>query len=107
MIPDSLSHTHTHTLIQVCAITGSIPGAHGAPLCWGEQGMRQLGINDLAKPEYGDAVDVVEGEVPVFWACGVTTQSAIKSAGDKVSLAITHAPGHMAVLALRDEDLIV
>jgi len=52
-------------------------------------------IEYLAKPDYGDAVTVRDGEVPVFWACGVTPQAAILQA--KPEFALAHAPGHMFV----------
>jgi len=55
----------------------------------------QIGINDLAKPDYGDAVPVHAGEFPVFWACGVTPQAVLAAA--KPPLAITHSPGCMFV----------
>ena len=75
---------------DICA---RYPQAHGAPLTWGDP--QALGINDLQKPDYGDAVDVKANEIPVFWACGVTPQAAIAAA--KPSLCITHAPGCMLV----------
>ena len=58
-------------------------------------------IADLAAPDYGDPVDVRAGEVPVFWACGVTPQAA--AAESRPALMITHAPGHMFVTDLLDE----
>ncbi|NBP72809.1 MAG: DUF1445 domain-containing protein, partial [Alphaproteobacteria bacterium] len=54
-----------------------------------------LGIRDIHAPEYGEAVSIKEGEVPVFWACGVTPQEAIRNA--KPRIAVTHAPGYMFV----------
>lgn len=75
---------------DICA---RYPQAHGAPLTWADP--QALGIDDLQKPDYGDAVDVNENEIPVFWACGVTPQAAIAAA--KPSLCITHAPGCMLV----------
>ena len=72
-----------------------------------EEGIRQLGISaSMGAPDFGDAVDIREGEVPVFWACGVSTQCALESAGGAVPLALTHAPGHMCVLSLRDDELV-
>ena len=55
----------------------------------------QIGITDIDRPDYGDAPDIRPGDIPVFWACGVTPQAAIVAA--RPALAITHAPGHMLV----------
>ncbi|MBU4606664.1 MAG: DUF1445 domain-containing protein, partial [Proteobacteria bacterium] len=62
-----------------------------------------IGIVDLDHPEYGDAVEVRPGEVPVFWACGVTPQAAV--AASRVELALTHAPGHMFITDIKAEEL--
>ncbi|QNN51992.1 putative hydro-lyase [Nocardioides mesophilus] len=79
-------------------ITARYPAVHGAPVHVGDPGA--LGIADLGRPDYGDPVEVRPGEVPVFWACGVTPQAAI--AESRPALAITHAPGHMLVTDARD-----
>ena len=70
---------------------------HGAPIHHGDPSA--LGINDLNRPEWGEAVTIREGEVPVFWACGVTSQVALEGAlrSGTVKLAITHSPGHMFI----------
>ena len=81
---------------RVVEITSANPMAHGGPVHIGDP--RVLGIDDLAHPDYGDAVEVLPDEVPVFWACGVTTQLALQSA--RLPLAITHKPGHMLVTDL-------
>lgn len=54
-----------------------------------------IGVLNLGAPDYGEPVELREGEVPVFWACGVTPQAALAAA--KLPLAVTHAPGHMFV----------
>jgi uncharacterized protein YcsI (UPF0317 family) len=64
-----------------------------------------LGIRDLGRPDFGDPVTIHPGEVPVFWACGVTPQAVAMAV--KPPLMITHAPGHMFVTDLRDEALAV
>ena len=74
---------------RVVAVTSQFPTMHGAPLHVGDP--RALGINDLMRPDFGDAVTIAPGEVPVFWACGVTPQVAICEA--RCELAITHSPG--------------
>jgi len=82
-------------------VTSRFPAAHGAPVHVGDP--EAIGIEDLARPEYGDPVEVREGEVPVFWACGVTPQAVAVSA--RPPLMITHSPGHMFITDLRDSDL--
>jgi uncharacterized protein YcsI (UPF0317 family) len=84
------------TAVQV---TGRMPEVHGAPVHVGHPA--SLGIHDLAAPDFGDAVDPAEGDVPVFWACGVTPQAALMAS--RPPLAITHAPGHMFVTDVPDE----
>jgi uncharacterized protein YcsI (UPF0317 family) len=59
-----------------------------------------LGIADLAAPDFGDAVEAEPGDVPVFWACGVTPQAAVLAS--RPPLAITHAPGHMLVTDVQE-----
>jgi uncharacterized protein YcsI (UPF0317 family) len=83
---------------QVC---GRFPRAHGTPVGFGDPAA--LGIRDVGKPDYGDAVTVRAGEVPVFWACGVTPQAALLQS--RPPFAITHKPGHMFLTDLRDTDL--
>jgi uncharacterized protein YcsI (UPF0317 family) len=78
---------------EAVAVTARFPDAHGAPLHTGDP--TALGIHDLDRPDHGDAVDLEPGDVPVFWACGVTPQEALRRA--RPDLAITHAPGHMFV----------
>ncbi|MEY7973251.1 putative hydro-lyase [Saccharomonospora xinjiangensis] len=84
-------------------VTSRYPGVHGDPVHVGDPGT--LGIADLAEPDFGDAVDVRDGELPVFWACGVTPQAAVMRS--RPPFAISHAPGHMAITDLRDATLQV
>ncbi|MFP5334597.1 MAG: putative hydro-lyase [Actinomycetes bacterium] len=84
------------TAVQV---TARMPDVHGAPVHVGAP--EQLGIADLARPDFGDPVDAEPGDVPVFWACGVTPQAALMAS--RPPFAITHAPGHMLVTDVRDE----
>jgi uncharacterized protein YcsI (UPF0317 family) len=78
---------------QASDISARYARAHGAPVHAGDPAA--LGIRDLATPDWGDPTEVRDGEVPVFWACGVTPQAvAIQS---KPPLVITHSPGHMFV----------
>ena len=77
-------------------ITEHYPYAHGGPVHIGSP--HQIGILDIGKPTWGDAVTVYGDEVPVFWGCGVTSQLAIGHALPPIC--ITHAPGHMLVTDL-------
>ena len=87
--------------IAAVQITSRYPTMHGAPIHLGFP--EKIGITDIMRPDYGDAVDVRDDELPVFWACGVTPQSVIMAA--KPPLAITHSPGCMFLTDIRDEDL--
>lgn len=89
--------------IRAVQITSRLPAVHGAPIHLGYPD--QIGISDLAKPDYGHALPLERGELPVFWACGVTPQAAIAAA--KVPFAITHAPGYMLVTDLKNAQLAV
>ena len=84
-------------------ITSRFPGAHGAPVHIGDPD--RIGINDLARPDYGDPVETQVDEIPVFWACGVTPQAVVLRA--KPPLMITHSPGYMFITDLLDEELSV
>jgi uncharacterized protein YcsI (UPF0317 family) len=89
--------------IRAVQITSRLPSVHGAPVHLGFP--EAIGIQDITKPDYGDAVPVEPGELPVFWACGVTPQAAIAAA--KLPFAITHAPGFMLVTDLKNAQLAV
>ncbi len=82
--------------IKAVQVTAAFPGSHGAPIHLGDPG--QIGIADLDHPDFGDPVPVRDGELPVFWACGVTPQTVLTAA--KPPLAITHNPGCMFVTDL-------
>ncbi len=88
--------------IRAVQITSRLPQVHGAPLHLGDPSL--IGIRDLARPDYGDAVEVRADELPVFWACGVTPQAAIAQA--RLPFCITHAPGHMLVTDLLNRELL-
>ena len=80
-------------------VTVRYPHAHGAPLHIGDP--EAIGISDLGRPDYGDSVEIRPGEVPVFWACGVTPQAvALES---RPELMITHEPGIMFLTDLPRE----
>ncbi|MDI7861850.1 putative hydro-lyase [Rhizobiaceae bacterium n13] len=87
-----------HRVADAATISGRFPAVHGAPVHVGEPAL--LGIRDLGKPDFGDPVRIEAGEIPVFWACGVTPQAAVMASG--VPFAITHAPGHMFITDIPD-----
>ncbi len=83
------------TAVQV---TGRMPQVHGAPVHVGSPD--SLGVKDLGRPDFGEPVDFEPGDVPVYWACGVTPQAALMDS--RPPFAITHAPGHMFVTDVPD-----
>lgn len=87
--------------IRAVQITTRFPSVHGAPVHIGLP--QSIGIADIAKPDYGDAVPVAADELPVFWACGVTPQAVIASV--RPEFCITHAPGSMLITDLRNTSL--
>ncbi|SDR63183.1 Uncharacterized protein YcsI, UPF0317 family [Rhizobiales bacterium GAS191] len=87
--------------IRAVQITTRFPSVHGAPVHIGLPEL--IGIQDVARPDFGEAVPVAPDELPVFWACGVTPQAVIAAA--KPAFAITHAPGRMIVTDIRNSKL--
>ncbi len=85
-----LSHANAE---RAAEITARYPDMHGAPVHIGDPA--ELGIADIMRVDYGDAVPVEAGEVSVFWACGVTSQVAVESA--RLPFFISHAPGKMLI----------
>lgn len=83
---------------RVREITSHYPNMHGEPLHVGDPAA--LGIADVMHPDFGDSVPLAPGEVPVFWACGVTPQLALAAA--RPEIAITHSPGCMFITDLRE-----
>jgi len=87
--------------VRATQVTTRFHLTHGAPVHLGSS--REIGIKDLSQPDFGDPVEIKPNEIPVFWACGVTSTLAVISAS--LPLVITHSPGHMFVSDLKDEDL--
>ena len=85
--------------IRASAITARFPHTHGMPVHVGDPS--SIGISDLTQPDWGDPSEIREGEVPVFWACGVTPQNAIQHAS--IPLVITHTPGSMLITDVPSE----
>ena len=88
-------------VVRAVQVTSRYPSVHGAPIHIGDPAV--IGIENIAQPDFGDPVSIKAGEVPVFWACGVTPQSIAMTS--KPPFMITHAPGHMFVCDPKDEDL--
>ncbi len=88
-------------VVRAVTVTASMPRVHGAPVHIGDPAA--IGIADIAKPDYGDAVTIHPGEVPVFWPCGVTPQNAVMAS--KPAFVITHAPGHMFISDVKNVEL--
>ena len=89
--------------IRAVQITTRFPSVHGAPVHLGKPDM--IGIKDIAKPDWGDAVPIHDDEIPVFWACGVTPQSVIMAM--KPEFCITHYPGAMLVTDRRNTEFAI
>jgi uncharacterized protein YcsI (UPF0317 family) len=87
--------------IRAVQITSRFPSVHGAPVHLGFPAA--IGISDIGKPDYGDAVPIAADEMPVFWACGVTPQAVLAEA--RPEFCITHAPGSMLITDLRNTSL--
>ncbi|WP_041956415.1 putative hydro-lyase [Sulfurospirillum arsenophilum] len=85
---------------DACVVTSHYPRMHGSPIQVGYPEM--IGINDVSKPDYGDAIEIKADEIPLFWPCGVTPQNVISSM--KLPFAITHSPGHMFVTDKKDSE---
>lgn len=86
---------------KAAEITEKFPNVHGGPVHMGDP--EKIGIKDIDHPDYGDPVEIREGEIPVFWACGVTPQAAVERA--KPPIVITHAPGHMFITNVKNAEL--
>lgn len=90
--------------IRSIQVTTNIPDVHGAPVHIGDP--TEIGImRSLSEPNYGEASEVRDGEIPVFWACGVTPQAVAMAS--KPPLMITHAPGHMLITNKKNSELSI
>lgn len=91
-----------HEIDNVVKITSAYGKAHGAPVHIGDPNI--IGVKNIDEPEYGSPIELEEDDVPVFWGCGVTTQSILKKA--KLPQVITHAPGKMLITDHTYESLV-
>ncbi|MDY7578018.1 putative hydro-lyase [Herbaspirillum sp. RTI4] len=89
----SMRPIKSRDVARAVEITARLPQVHGAPVHIGHP--QVIGIEDLALPDFGDAVEILDDELPVFWACGVTPQYIAEMS--RIPLCITHAPGRMFV----------
>jgi len=99
----SMRPVPSHLVVQAVQVTARYPAVHGAPVHIGDPA--QLGIADLQRPDYGDPVPIYPGEVPLFWACGVTSQAVAQAI--RLPWMITHAPGHMFITDRLDVELAI
>lgn len=88
-------------VVKAVNVTAGMPRVHGAPIHIGCP--EEIGIADVNKPDYGDSVTINDGEVPVFWPCGVTPQNIVMQT--KPPIAITHSPGHMFITDVKNVEL--
>ena len=79
--------------IRAVEVTSRFPHTHGSPVHLGNPA--EIGIADISKPDWGDVQTIEDDEIPVFWACGVTPQNAIRQA--RPEICITHTPGSMLI----------
>ena len=86
--------------IRASAITARFPHTHGMPVHIGAPD--EIGIKNISQPEWGEPTEFYDNEVPVFWACGVTPQNAIREAG--IPLVVTHTPGSMLITDCRSSE---
>jgi len=86
--------------IRAVQITTRFPAVHGAPVHIGLP--EQIGV-ELNRPTWGEALEVKPGELPVFWACGVTPQAVVAHA--RPPFCITHFPGSMVLTDRRNAEL--
>ena len=87
-------------VVRAVQVTSRFPATHGAPVHIGTP--IDIGIQDISRPDFGDAVEIKDDEEPVFWACGVTPQAVALNC--KPPLMITHAPGRMFITNKMDSD---
>ena len=93
----------SHLVSRAVQITSRFPKAHGAPVHIGDG--TSIGVPNTAKVDFGEVPEIKEGEIPVFWGCGITPQTvALQS---KIPFIITHKPCHMFVSDIRIEEIAI
>lgn len=99
----SMRPVASEKVVRAVQVTSRFPAVHGAPVHIGDPA--KIGIRNINQPDFGDSVSINAGEVPVFWACGVTPQAVAMAA--KPEIMIAHSPGHMFITDLKDQELSV
>ena len=89
--------------IRAVQITTRMPFVHGAPIHIGDR--EEIGLKDIDKPDFGERSEIKPGEIPVFWACGVTPQAVAMAV--KPEFMITHAPGYMFITDVLNAELSI
>ena len=88
--------------ITATQVSARFPFNHGAPIHIGDPAV--IGA-DLKNPMFGGPVPgLPRDKVPLFWACGVTPQSAAQAA--RLPLFIVHAAAHSFITDMRAESLM-
>lgn len=95
----SMRPIKSRDIARAVEISGRYPQVHGAPVHIGHSEL--IGISDLSRPDFGDPVEIMEDELPVFWACGVTPQYVVELS--RLPYCISHSPGKMLVTDLKTE----
>lgn len=93
----------SHQVVKAIQVTSRFPGVHGAPVHLGDPS--KIGIKNIERPDFGEPSTIKPGEVPVFWACGVTPQAIAIEAS--LQFMITHSPGHMFITDIPEEGLSI
>ncbi len=86
---------------DVISITSNYSKTHGIPIHIGNP--RAIGIENIDMPDYGDSVAILDDELPVFWACGVTALNILRNQIEDIFY--THSPGHMLVTNTLVDDI--
>ena len=93
----------SHQVSRAVEATSRFPGHHGAPVHIGDPAA--IGIPDMSKAEWAHGPTLQPGEVPVFWACGVTLQAVAQES--KPEFMLTHYPGRMFISDIPSEQQAV
>ncbi len=81
------------SVAEVRQITRRFSRVHGGPVHAGDPAT--LGIQNIAQPDFGEVLQPLPGEIPMYWGCGLTATVALQKSG--IDFFITHAPGRMLV----------